>query len=114
MRLEIESKIELMSGAEEVVDLVAQKLEKRTLGTSRIKESHWSGGDIQGFALFSHGPLFCQFSMSRRVILEACWGSLRPGEAPARPVRDLGGGHARPVRDVGGGRAWICRPLRGF
>ena len=43
LRLKIESKIVLISGAEKVVDLEAQKLEKRTLGTSKTSQIHWRG-----------------------------------------------------------------------
>ena len=58
MRLKIESKIIVISEAEKVVDLEAQKLEKKSLGTSKINEIPRRGCDFQGFALFSHGPVF--------------------------------------------------------
>ena len=53
MRLEIESKIVLISGPEKVNDIEAQKLAKRTLGTSKIKEINLRGCYFLVFTLFS-------------------------------------------------------------
>ena len=65
-RLKIESKIVLISGAEKVVDLEAQKLEKRTLGTSKTSQIHWRCYNFQTFAFSSGKPLFNACPISKR------------------------------------------------
>ena len=73
MRLKSESKIVLISGAEKVVDLEAQKLEKRTFGTSKTSQIHWRGCDFQLVALFSDDSLFESFSALWGIILGSFW-----------------------------------------
>ena len=58
LRLEIESKTVLISGPEKVNDIEAQKLAKRSLGTSKIKEFHWRGCYFLVFTLFSCESIF--------------------------------------------------------
>ena len=70
LRLRIESKFALIYGAEQVGDLEAHKLEKRTLGTSKIIEINLRSCEFQGFALFSHGSHVNQCSISAKG---KCW-----------------------------------------
>ncbi len=54
----IESTIVLISGVEKVGDPEGPRVAKWTLGTSKIKQIHWSGCQFQLFAFFSWKALF--------------------------------------------------------
>ena len=58
LEIKIEPKIKLISEAPKIVVIEAQKLAKRTLGTSKIKEIHWRGCYFPVFTLFSCESIF--------------------------------------------------------
>ena len=75
LRLNIESEFVLISGAEKVVHWEAQKVEERSLGTSKTSKIHWRGCHFKVFALFGHGSVLNNVSTSERLMLGAFWHS---------------------------------------
>jgi len=71
LRLKVDPKIMLDSGAEKVVHLDAPRLDNGTLGTSKVKEFLRRGCQIQLFTLFSWKALFARNLSSKRLVLGA-------------------------------------------